>query len=331
MKLKTTVIVILTSLCFSCALAYKINKNRNADKYNENCKTIFNNTCNILDGETVYPEQIKAIINKYNNKYKINIQYAENQNDFFKILSNIDISSKPQAIFQYNQKHKYGFIFVKHNNEDYCICIDTIPSLSEYTKNLYFKNNNLYIDFNKKKYRVIMFGENLQKAQQGCGYFTLAMLKQLLKNNAEYLFEVLEIEEKFGTKDKTKRDDEKKSVIRGVDFKDIKHASFAPDIYKYAQSMSLQQEFDDRKLKNGKISFNAYRLFYSTSITKNDKQTIISTKIFKIAQSYKDNVNKNNNNITKHKNVLFTIPNNIECMEQIKTLKTYNIAFAGNE
>ena len=157
------------------------------------------------------------------------------------------------------------------------------------------------------------------------------MLKQLLKNDAKYLFEALEIEAKFGTKDKTKRDDEKKTVIRGVDFDDIKKTSFAPDIYKYAQSMSLQQEFDDRKLKNGTIEFNIYKKFYSTVVKKNEKDIILSTKIFKIAQSYKDNVNKNNNNIIKHKNISFTIPNNIEYMEQIKTLKTYNIAFARNE
>ena len=236
-------------------------------------------------------------------------------------MSNIDISSKPQAIFQYNQKHKYGFIFVKHNNEDYCICVDTIPSLSEYTKNLYFKNNNLYIDFNKKKYRVIMFGENLQKSQKGCGSFTLAFLKHLLKNNAKILFDVIDVESKYSTEDKKKRDVEKKSCIRGVKFDIIKKQSFAPDIYKYSQNVELQKEFDDRKLLNrkdeiaisnylkslknkpsnykdiekhgrGDIKFADYRKRHTLIDPENNKE--FSNKIAKITLKYRRNNNKNN-------------------------------------
>lgn len=278
------VVVIGLTICAG-SLLYR-NNFKEADKIKP---TIQNDKNDIFYGETLYPEQIKAVIRKYNDKYNINIFFAENEEDFFKILNEIEISNKPKAIFQYNEEHKYGFIFVKYNSIDYCICIDTIPTLSKYTKTLTVENGNLFIELNGKKYQVMMFGENLQKAQKGCGSFTLAILKQLLKNDAQYLFEALDIYMKYGIEDKIKRDIEKKSCIRGVNFIYIKNAGFAPEIYKYSQSMNLQSAFDDRLVGNQQIKMVDYRMNFSkTKIDENGKEKLLSTKVFQITQKYKD-------------------------------------------
>ncbi|MBQ7536993.1 MAG: hypothetical protein IJT14_02615 [Rickettsiales bacterium] len=286
-------------------------------------RTVLNDSGNILDGETIYPEQVKKVIARYNKKYNIDISFAENKQDFLDILGKKGISKFPYAIFQYNKNHKYGFIFVKYRNTDYCVCVDTIPTLSEYTKDLFLENGNLFIKFNGRKYRAIMFGENLQKASKGCGYFTLGILKQLLKNNKRLLFEVIDTERKYGTGDKTKRDEAKKSCIRGVSFDVIKKTAFAPEIYKYAQTMSLQSNFDDRKVGNKQINFKIYRNFYSTQVK--DKQ--MSTKIFQVAQKYKDLAGVGKNNVEKYKEKLFTLPDSTTSMAVVKLLNTYKKYF----
>ena len=81
-------------------------------------RTVLNDSGNILDGETIYPEQVKKVIARYNKKYNIDISFAENKQDFFDILGKKGISKFPYAIFQYNKNHKYGFIFVKYRNKD---------------------------------------------------------------------------------------------------------------------------------------------------------------------------------------------------------------------
>lgn len=286
-------------------------------------KTVLNDSGNILDGETIYPEQVKKVIKKQNKKYGFNILFAETKDEFLKIVDASTISANPYGVFQYNPGHKYGFIFVKYNGIDYCICVDTIPTLSEYTKDLFLENGNLFIKFNGKKYRAIMFGENLQKASKGCGYFTLGILKQLLKNDGKYLFEVIDIERKYGTGDKTKRDEAKKSCIRGVSFDVVKKTKFAPEIYKYAQTMSLQSNFDDRKVGNKQINFKTYRNFYSTQVK--DKQ--MSTKIFQVAQKYKDFAGVGKNNVEKYKEQLFTIPDSSSDAPSVRLLNTYKKYF----
>ena len=286
-------------------------------------QTVLNDSGNILDGETIYLEQVKKVIARYNKKYNIDISFAENKQDFLDILGKKGISKFPYAIFQYNKNHKYGFIFVKYRNKDYCICVDTIPTLSEYTKDLFLENGNLFIKFNDKKYRAIMFGENLQKASKGCGYFTLSILKQLLRNNKKLLFEVIDTERKYGTGDKTKRDEAKKSCIRGVSFDVVKKTVFAPEIYKYAQTMSLQSNFDGRKVGNKQINFKTYRDFYSTQMK--DKQ--MSTKIFQVAQKYKDFAGVGKNNVEKYKEKLFTIPDDATSMVAVRILNTYKKYF----
>ena len=251
--------------------------------------TIQNDKNDIFYGETLYPEQIKAVIKNYNNKYNVNIFFVETEKEFVDILDKTDISNTPKAFFQYNEGHKYGFIFVKYNGIDYCICVDTIPTLSNYTKKLIVQDNKLFIELNGKKYQVIMFGENLQKAQKGCGSFTLAIFKQLLKNNGKYLFEVLDLYAKYGVEDKTKRDIEKKSCIRGVKFEYIKDAEFAPEIYKYSQNMSLQAEFDNRLVGNKQKQMKDYRMTFSkTKVDENGKEKLFSTKVFQITQKHKD-------------------------------------------
>jgi hypothetical protein len=169
-----------------------------------------------------------------------------------------------------------------------------------------------------------MFGENLQKASKGCGYFTLGILKQLLKNNGKYLFEVINTEAKYGTGDKTKRDEAKKSCIRGVSFDVIKKTAFAPEIYKYAQTMSLQNNFDGRKVGNKQIGFKTYRDFYSTTVK--DKQ--MSTKIFQVAQKYKDFAGVGKNNVEKYKEKLFTLQDSTTSMAAIRLLNTYKKYFS---
>ena len=271
--------------CMMCAIFYKYSYIGDG----KISPTIQNDKNDIFYGETLYPEQIKAVIKNYNNKYNVNISFAENTEEFLNILKDIDFSKTPIAIFQYNEGHKYGFIFVKYNGIDYCICVDTIPTLSNYTKKLITKDNDLFIELNGKKYKVMMFGENLQKAQKGCGSFTLAILKQLLKNDAEYLFEALDLYIKYGVEDKTKRDIEKKSCIRGVKFEYIKDAEFAPEIYKYSQNMSLQAEFDNRLVGNRRRQMREYRKHFSKIIVdENGKEKLLSTKVFQITQKYKD-------------------------------------------
>ena len=312
----------ISALCFVfCLITFGCASNQN-DK--QQGIVVQNNTGNILDGETIYPEQVKAVIKHYNEKYKINISYVNGDDGLDGFLSNLQLSKKPQGVFQYNKGHKYGFIFVKYNNIDYCVIIDTIPHLSSYKNKLSVDNNKLYIKFdNGKKYRAIMFGENLQKANQGCGSFTLAILKQLLKFNALPLYEVIRMDAKYGTGDKLNRDKDKKSILRGTDFNIVKSSYFAPHIYKYAQTMSLQKEFDNVYFKNKKIMFNTYRNFYSTKYK--DKQ--VSTKVFEITQKYKDMANQNDEHISNFKNVLFTFPKNEEEDLSIKGLQTYKRYF----
>ena len=250
---------------------------------------IQNDKNDIFYGETLYPEQIQAVIKKYNIKYNINISFAETKDDLLNILNKMTISKEPKAVFQYNEGHKYGFIFVKYNGIDYCVCIDTIPLLSDYTKHLIIQDNNLFMEINNKKYQAMIFGENLQKAQKGCGSFTLAIFKQLLKDDAKYLFEALDIYTKYGTEDKTKRDAEKKSCIRGVKFDNIKNTAFAPEIYKYSQNIDLQAEFDDRLVGNQQQIMKDYRMNFSyTKIDEHGKEKLLSIKVFQITQKYKD-------------------------------------------
>ena len=73
---------------------------------------------------------------------------------------------------------------MKYNGIDYCICVDTIPTLSNYTKKLIIENNNLFINFRSKKYQVMMFGENLQKAQKVVVVLPLPSLNSSLKTMA---------------------------------------------------------------------------------------------------------------------------------------------------
>lgn len=274
-----SIILLLNTFCTKKTVEKKIVPTPNVE--------IQNDKNDVLYGETIYPEQIKASIKHYNNKYNINIQYAENKNNFLQSLKKIKITNNPISFFQYNEGHKYGFIFVKYNNQDYCICVDTIPTLSEYTKDLKLENGNLYITFNDKKYRTIMFGENLQKSSKGCGSFTLVLLKHLLKNNAKMLFEIIDIEDKYSTEDKTKRDVNKKSCIRGINFEIIKKQDFAPEIYKYAQNIELQKEFDDKKIGKD-VLFKEYRDVFSTMQKNRKNQDIkISTKLFDVTQKHK--------------------------------------------
>ena len=283
---------------------------------------IQNDSGEILDGETIYHYQVKAVINKYNQKYNINISYVEGDRGLENFVNNVKLSKVPQGVFQYNTGHKYGFIFVKYNNIDYCVIVDTIPHLSSYKNKLSIDGSKLFITFdNGKKYRAIMFGENLQKAGKGCGSFTLAILKQLLKLNALPLYEVIRLDAKYGNGDKTQRDKEKKSIMRGTDFSIVKGAYFAPHIYKYAQSMSLQAEFDNVFLKNKNIDFKTYRNFYSTKYK--DKQ--VSTKVFEITQKYKDIANENDLHMKFMKPKLFTLPNDGNSGESvaISGLNTY--------
>ena len=256
---------------------------------NEHIK-IQNDKGDIFYGETLYPNQITAMLNRYKTKYNIDIAFAETKNDFENWINGMNIEAKPKAIFQYNKGHKYGFIFVKYNNIDYCICVDTIPILSEYAKNnVSFENNKVFVEFYGKKYQAVIFGENLQKAQLGCGSFTIALLKQLLKDNAKYLFEVLDVYEKYGNGDKTQRDVSKKSCIRGVDFDTLKNTDFAPEIYKYSQNMALQEEFDDRLVGNKKQKMREYRSKFSAEkVNQKGEKKIISTKVFDITQKYKN-------------------------------------------
>ena len=273
------------------------------------------------EGQSLSADEISNQINIYNKKYNININFAKDEDSFLEILKGLKVDATPKAIFQYSDGHKYGAIFVKHKNEKYCVFIDTIPTLSKYTKQIIYRKNNLYIRFNNTEYRVIMFGENLQKSQKGCGSFTLAFLKHLLKNNAKILFDVIDVESKYSTEDKKKRDVEKKSCIRGVKFDIIKKQSFAPDIYKYSQNVELQKEFDDRKLLNrkdeiaisnylkslknkpsnykdiekhgrGDIKFADYRKRHTLIDPENNKE--FSNKIAKITLKYRRNNNKNN-------------------------------------
>ena len=273
------------------------------------------------EGQSLSADEISNQINIYNKKYNININFAKDEDSFLEILKGLKVDATPKAIFQYSDGHKYGAIFVKHKNEKYCVFIDTIPTLSKYTKQIIYRKNNLYIRFNNTEYRVIMFGENLQKSQKGCGSFTLAFLKHLLKNNAKILFDVIDVESKYSTEDKKKRDVEKKSCIRGVKFDIIKKQSFAPDIYKYSQNVELQKEIDDRKLLNrkdeiaisnylkslknkpsnykdiekhgrGDIKFADYRKRHTLIDPENNKE--FSNKIAKITLKYRRNNNKNN-------------------------------------
>ena len=154
------------------------------DHSNEPLPVIQNDKNDIFYGETLYPEQIKAVIKNYDNKYNVNIFFVETEKEFVDILDKTDISNTQKAFFQYNEWHKYGFIFVKYNGIDYCICVDTIPTLSNYTKKLIIENNNLFINFRSKKYQVMMFGENLQKAQKVVVVLPLPSLNSSLKTMA---------------------------------------------------------------------------------------------------------------------------------------------------
>ena len=288
----------------SALLLHKLNlsnkqiQNTIIQKLSYNNKTISlvaqNDKGDIFYGETLYPDQIKASIEKYNHKHNIKILFAENKNVFLDTLKNNHLSSEPFAIYQYNTGHKYGFIFVRYNNINYCIAVDTIPNLSEYTKDIINEDGKIYIQFNGEKYKLIIFGENQQKAMKGCGSFTLVYLKHLLKNNAKLLYEVINLEAN-GTEDRTTRDSEKKSIIRGVKFEAIKHTSFAPIFYKFSQNYTLQGEFDNVKLKKIKnnqeteILYKDYKDNYSLNVKREDGKTkTISTKIFYITQKYKD-------------------------------------------
>ena len=94
---------------------------------------------------------------------------------------------------------------------------------------------------------------------------------------------------KYGVEDKTKRDVEKKSCIRGVKFEYIKDAEFAPEIYKYSQNMSLQAEFDNRLVGNKQKQMKDYRMTFSkVKVDNNGKEKLLSTKVFQITQKYKD-------------------------------------------
>ena len=267
---------------------------------------IQNNKNDVLYGETLYPKQIKAVLAKYKDKYNIDVKFAKTKKEFIDILNKTPITDKPFAIFQYNEGHKYGFIFVKYNQTNYCVCIDTIPSLSEYVKNGEIKEENGYLIVHFKgtqtDYVGIMFGKNLQKAMKGCGSFTIAIIKQLLKNNATYLFELLRIYEK--NKPNTSNDD-KKSIVRGIDFEIVKNTEFAPEIYKYAQNMSLQAEFDEKLVGNKQRKMNNYRkIFSANKVNSQGENKVISTKVFQITQKYKDAPLKEPANMNAYGNLL---------------------------
>ena len=134
---------------------------------------------------------------------------------------------------------------------------------------------------------------------------------------------MIDAERKYGTGDKTKRDEAKKSCIRGVSFDVVKKTTFAPEIYKYAQTMSLQSNFDDRKVGNKQINFKTYRNFYSTQV----KNKQMSTKLFQVAQKYKDLAGVGKNNVEKYKEKLFTIPDSHTSMATIRLLNTYKKYF----
>ena len=87
--------------------------------------------------------------------------------------------------------------------------------------------------------------------------------------------------------------------------------------------MSLQSNFDDRKVGNKQINFKTYRNFYSTQVK--DKQ--MSTKIFQVAQKYKDFAGVGKNNVEKYKEKLFTLPDDTISMAAIQSLNTYKKYF----
>ena len=268
--------------------------------------TIQNEKNDVLYGETLYPKQIKAVLAKYRTKYNIDVKFAKTKQDFIDILKNTPLTEKPFAIFQYNEGHKYGFIFVKYNQTNYCVCIDTIPSLSEYVKNgeIREENSNWIVNFTgaNKQYVGVMVGKNLQKAMKGCGSFTIAIIKQLLKNDATYLFEVLQVYEKNKL---NASNDDKKSIVRGVEFNIVKETTFAPEIYKYAQNMNLQAEFDDKLVGNKQRKMSDYRKMFSANRVNNKGENkVISTKVFQITQKYKDAPLKEPVNMKKYGNLL---------------------------
>ena len=275
----------------ACATFFSIFAYLTLDRYVFRPKaTIQNDKNDVLYGETLYPKQIKTVLAKYKDKYNIDVKFAKTKKEFINILNKTPIADKPFAIFQYNEGHKYGFIFVKYNQKNYCVCIDTIPSLSEYVKNSEIKeeNGNWIVHFQgtKRDYVGVMFGKNLQKTMKGCGSFTIAILKQLLKNDATHLFELLRIYEKNKL---NASNDDKKSIVRGIDFEVIEATEFAPEIYKYAQNMNLQAEFDDKLIGNKQRKMSDYRkMFSANKINNKGENKVISTKVFQITQKYKD-------------------------------------------
>lgn len=289
--------IVVLSGFIGCATFQYINKPK---------ATIQNEKNDVLYGETLYPKQIKAVLAKYQTKYNIDVKFAETKKEFIDILNKTEITDKPFAIFQYNKGHKYGFIFVKYNQTNYCVCIDTIPSLSEYVKNgeIREENGNWIVNFTgaNKQYVGVMVGKNLQKAMKGCGSFTIAIIKQLLKNDAKYLVEVLQVYEKNKL---NASNDDKKSVVRGVEFNIVKETTFAPEIYKYAQNMNLQAEFDDKLVGNKQRKMSDYRKIFSANRVNNKGENkVISTKVFQITQKYKDASLKEPVNMKKYGNLL---------------------------
>ena len=87
----------ISALCFVfCLITFGCASNQN-DK--QQGIVVQNNTGNILDGETIYPEQVKAAIKHYNEKYKVNISYVNGDDGLDGFLSNLQLSKNHKVYF----------------------------------------------------------------------------------------------------------------------------------------------------------------------------------------------------------------------------------------
>ena len=72
--------------------------------------------------------------------------------------------------------------------------------------------------------------------------------------------------------------------------------------------------------------FNEYRKFYSTNVKSEKDNKEILTKIFSVAQKYKNLNNNHNEKMCKYKNILFSVNKNSNKSE-LKKIKDYNLCY----